>query len=380
MSARPPRDGAPGETAGETARKRGLSAGLDRIFRTSLVLVPVGVLLNLALSWYATDHSVLRSLVDRPRGYLVLAMVLALVPWLTNALRLLVWTRFISYPIRFRDTFRITLGAELASSVFPTSSGGEVFRWGMMVQKGITKGQAASIVSLGYLEDLVFFAIALPTAVVVSNAWELPVLRAVGGQVRGQALLSVAAVVGALFALGLLWRMMLAGRLGVRPRRKGLRTTARFRRRLRRTWHDFREVWKLVVERGKTRFLLTFLITAVQWSCRYSVATAVAYFLGARPDPVLFFLLQWVIFTAMLFVPTPGASGGAEAAFYLVYSALLPQGMIGIATAGWRLLTFYFQLTLGSILFTALNVSEARGRARERRRGAAVEGEGRAGG
>ena len=45
---------------------------------------------------------------------------------------------------------------------------------------------------------------------------------------------------------------------------------------------------------------------------------------------MLFFLLQWVIFTVMVFVPTPGASGGAEAAFLLVYSALLPVRIIGI--------------------------------------------------
>ncbi|HEU0052898.1 MAG TPA: lysylphosphatidylglycerol synthase transmembrane domain-containing protein [Longimicrobium sp.] len=350
--------------AGPAGAKGGFSARLDRIFRTSLVLVPFGVLLNLALSWFATDHSVLRSLGDLPRGYLYLALALALVPWFTNAIRLLVWTRFIGFPVTFRETFRITLGAELASSVFPTSSGGEVFRWGMMVQRGITKGQAASIVSLGYLEDLLFFALALPTAVVVSNAWELPVLRMLGRQFRGRALLGVPVVIALLFALGFVWRMLLAGRLGVRPRRRGLRLTARFRRRLRRTWNDFRGVWRLVAERGKTRFLFTFLVTALQWSCRYSVVTALCWFLGARPDPVLFFLLQWVIFTAMLFVPTPGASGGAEAAFYLVYSALLPSGIIGIATAGWRLLTFYVQLALGSVIFTSMNVLEARGERR----------------
>ena len=122
----------------------------------------------------------------------------------------------------------------------------------------------------------------------------------------------------------------------------------------------------MVLARGKTRFALTFVITAVQWSCRYSVATAVAYFLGAQVDPLLFFLLQWVIFTAMLFVPTPGASGGAEGAFAIVYSALLPPNTVGLATAIWRLLTFYFLLSLGSIIFMLFNIADARTRARRR--------------
>jgi hypothetical protein len=85
-------------------------------------------------------------------------------------------------------------------------------------------------------------------------------------------------------------------------------------------------------------------------------------------DPVLFFLLQWVIFTGMMFVPTPGASGGAEAMFYVVYQALLPAGLIGIVTALWRMLTFYLSLALGSVIFLAFNIADARTRVRQRRR------------
>jgi glycosyltransferase 2 family protein len=355
---------------GEPASGSRLTSGLDRVFRTALILVPFGVLLNLAISWQFTDRDVLLNLIHLPRGYLYLAMGLALVPWITNALRVLIWARFISHRLSFRDAFRITLGAELASSVFPTSSGGEVFRWGMMVQKGISKGQAASIVTLGYLEDLIFFAVAIPTAVVFSQAWNLPVLQYLGGQVAARQEAAVALLLMGLtfllFARTLL-RMWLVGRLGEGPRRTGLRFFARLRRRMRRTWDDFRSVHRLVIARGKSRFVLTFLITAVQWSCRYSVVTALAFYLGATVDPLLFFLLQWVIFTAMLFVPTPGASGGAEAFFLLVYSALLPGRIVGIATALWRMLTFYFLLAVGSVIFTSMNVADARTRARNRR-------------
>jgi glycosyltransferase 2 family protein len=347
-------------------KRGGLSRSLDRIFHTSLILVPIGVVANLGFAWFFTDRSFLRGLGDLDRRYLYLGIVLALVPWFTNALRLLVWTRFIGHRVSFRDTFRITLGAELASSIFPTSSGGEVFRWGMMVQRGVTKGEAASIVSLGYLEDLLFFATALPTAAILSRAWELPVVRMVGRQMRGDAAVSGMVVLTLLVGLGVVWRMVLRGRFGQKARRFGVRRTARTRRRLRRNARDFRQVWRLVLERGKARFALTFVITAVQWSCRYSVATAVAYFLGAQVDPLLFFLLQWVIFTAMLFIPTPGASGGAEGAFYLVYGALLPPNTVYLATAAWRLLTFYFLLSLGSIIFTLFNIADARTRARRR--------------
>ncbi|HEX6039888.1 lysylphosphatidylglycerol synthase transmembrane domain-containing protein [Longimicrobium sp.] len=353
--------------AGTSGEKPGLSRGLDRVLRTALFLVPFGVLGNLALSWFATDHDKLRELGRPDLRYLYLALFLALFPWVTNTLRLLIWARFIGHRVSFRDMFRVTLGAELSSSVFPTSSGGEVFRWGMMVQKGIPQGHAASIVTLGYIEDMAFFLVAIPVSVFLSRAWELPVLASMGRELQGQALVVIGIGIAAVLVVRLLFAAVLRGTLGQRPRAKGLRFTARLKRKFRRTWQDFRSVHRLVIRRGKSRFLLTFLITAVQWSCRYSVVTALAFFLGARVDPVLFFLLQWVIFTAMMFIPTPGATGGAEAAFYLVYEALLPAGLIGIATAGWRMLTFYVQLALGSIIFLAFNIADARTRARRRR-------------
>ncbi|HEV7587963.1 MAG TPA: lysylphosphatidylglycerol synthase transmembrane domain-containing protein [Longimicrobium sp.] len=353
------------------ARPRGL---LDRLFRSALILVPLGVLANLWWTWYATDHSVFAHLNRLPRQYLVLALALGLAPWVTNATRMWLWGRFLEVPLRWRDYLGVTLGSELASSVVPTSSGTEVMRWGILVRKGVPQGKSISIVTLCWLQDSLFFAAAIPAAVVLSRAWELPVLRAVGRQARGKVTLIVIVAVAALFALRLLWGAVLIGTLGEGPRRRGLRWTARVRRRLARTRADVREVRRLVVARGKGLFLLTWLITGVQWCCRYSVVTALAFFLApqAQVDPVLFFLLQWVVFTALNFVPTPGASGGAEAAFVLVYSALLPTSVIGIATAGWRFLTFYVQLALGSVIFTSLNLADARRAALLRRREAAA--------
>jgi glycosyltransferase 2 family protein len=93
--------------------------------------------------------------------------------------------------------------------------------------------------------------------------------------------------------------------------------------------------------RGRWWFAADAVAHGVQWGARYSVVSALALFLGVPFDPVLFWLLQWVVFTVMSFVPTPGATGGAEVAFTAVYATLLPSGVIGIATAAWRLFTFY---------------------------------------
>jgi glycosyltransferase 2 family protein len=335
---------------------------LDKLFRTSLILVPFGVLGNLALSWFGTGRGVLSEMAGRPIGWLVVAIVIALVPWFTNVARIIVWARFLKHPLGWRDATRIIIGAEISASVIPTSTGSEVIRLGMLMQCGLTAGQAASIVTLGYLEDLVFFLVALPVCLFWSSAYKLPALRGLTHQVHVNAPETLGISVLALLVLWGLWRLALAGRLGRGLRRRVRRITARTRGRIRRTWRDFADIYRRVISHGKLRFALTLSITALQWACRYSVATAFVYYLGYPVDPLLFFLLQWVIFTVMLFIPTPGASGGAEAAFLLVYSAVLPTRVIALVTAGWRFLTFYLPLGLGSLSFAAMNVQDARRR------------------
>jgi glycosyltransferase 2 family protein len=339
--------------------------GLDRIFRTTLFIVPIGVLGNLLFSYWTTEASFLASIAALPRGYLALAVALALLPWLTNALRLFIWARFLGQNLAFREAFQMTLAVDLGAAISPTAVGGTFFKWGMLVQRGMTPGAAASLTTLPVIEDAIFFALALPVAVVLTASWDLPIFRNLAdeiGENLGPALLAAGAIA---LLTWLAVRSILLGGLGVRTRDRSVKFLARTRRKLRTTWRDAREVFRLVSGGGKWRFALSFTLTTIQWIARYSVVTALVAFLGAPVQPVLFWLLQWVVFTLMTFIPTPGAAGGAEASFFFIYSAFVPSGVIGLATAGWRFLTFYLQLGLASILFFVVSRAGQRARVAE---------------
>jgi glycosyltransferase 2 family protein len=330
--------------------------GLAKLFRTTLIMIPIGVLGNIVFSLAVTDRALLASLHEFPRAYLALAIGLGLLPWLTNTLRLLIWARFLGHDLSFRESFQMTLAVDLGSAISPTAVGGGFFKWGMLVQRGVSPGTAASLTTFPIIEDGIFFAIALPVAVVMTASWDLPVFRLVAEQFRADAPVVLLSAAGIALLTWLAVRWILLGGLGHRTRQKGIQFLARARRKLRDTWRDARAVFRLIAVRGRWRFALSLSLTALQWSARYSVISALAAFLGAPVQPVLFWLLQWVVFTLMAFIPTPGATGGAEAAFYLIYSAFLPDRVIGIATAGWRFFTFYFQLGLASVLFFILNL------------------------
>lgn len=337
--------------------------GLDKLFRTAMIIIPIGVLGNIAFSLLVTDREILAALHEFPREYLLLAVALGLTPWVTNSLRVMIWTRFLGFRLRFREAFQMTLAVDLGSAVSPTAVGGGFFKWGMLVQRGVSPGAAASLATFPIIEDGIFFALALPVAIVLTESWDLPVFRMVAGEFQQNAMAMVLIAAAIAGATWLAARLTLRGGLGTRTQERSIRFIARTRRKARRTWRDAREVFQLIIARGKLWFMLSLLITAVQWIARYSVISALVAFLGAPVQPVLFWLLQWVVFTLMAFIPTPGAAGGAEAAFFLIYSALLPERVIGLATAGWRFLTFYLQLGLAALVFVALERWAGRRRA-----------------
>jgi glycosyltransferase 2 family protein len=314
--------------------------GFDKLFLAALIIIPIGVIGNIAFSVLVTERAVLASLAAFPRGYLALALVLGVVPWFTNALRLLIWTRFLGHPVRFLDTFRITLATDLGAAVSPTAVGGGFFKWGLLVQRGVSPGAAASLTTLAPLEDGLFFAIALPLAIFLTASWGHPVFETVAGQFRHNAppIILITLAIALLTWLAVGW--VLGGGLGRRTQRKGRRVFGRIQRSLSATWVDARQVYRLIRKDGKSRFVLSMSLTAIQWGARYSIISALVAFLGAPVQPVLFWLLQWVVFTLAAFIPTPGAAGGAEAAFFVIYSPFLPAAVIGLVTAGWRFFTY----------------------------------------
>jgi glycosyltransferase 2 family protein len=331
-----------------------MPGGLDKLLRTALIIIPIGVAGNIAFSLLVTDRTLLAGLADFPRHYLLIAVALGIVPWFTNALRLLIWTRFLGHPLRFRQAFNITLATDLGASVSPTAVGGGFFKWGLLVQRGVSPGAAASLTTLTPVEDGLFFAIAIPLAIVLTASWGHPVFAEVAIQLRASAVpvILITLAVAALTWLAVWW--VLGGGLGSRTQRRGRRVINRTRLSMRAAWVDARQVYRLIRTDGKSRFALSMTLTSIQWTARYSIITALVAFLGGPVQPVLFWLLQWVVFTLAAFIPTPGAAVGAEAAFFVIYSPFIPAGAIGIATAGWRFFTFYFQLGVAAVLYFLL--------------------------
>ena len=347
-----------------------------RLLRAAAWLIPLGVLVNVGATLLTTDFRYLRE-VGRVTPLAVSgALALALLPWVTQSLRIGIWTRFVGHPVRFRSGLRIAAGGVLGSAVTPTAVGGGTIRWALATRYGLPTGKAASLLAVEAVEDLVFFALAIPAALVLSQADEAgAVRRAATSPARGlddPVLWGLAAAAVGAAAVLVAGRLALRGRLGPAWRRRGLRAAAWLRRPLAKTWADVRSVLSLVARRGKGRFALSLSLTAVQWVARYSVATLVIVLIGGPLRPFLFWVLSWMTYALSSAVPTPGAAGAAEATFYVLHAPFLDAQRLVVATAAWRLLMFYAPALVAVVAFPALGAAERR--AGSPRLGAEAEG------
>lgn len=306
-----------------------------RALRFVVVAVVLGVAINVALTLLTKDRRSLEALEHIAPEYLALALALALVPWLMEALRLTVWARFFGRPFRVRDGLRCVLAGQVAQAIAPVAVGNAAAKTAMLVERGLTPAEAASTEGLSVVEDFLFFVAALPLAAVVTGAWRHPLVIGAGRAlaVTFTSPWVVAGLIAALLAAAavVLWLARRRGRL-----------------------FGFRDSLKLVWRRGTSRVALTVLIAAVHWSARYSVVAALALSLGVHENPVRLFFLQWFVFTMMTFVPLPGAAVGAESAFYLVYDGILPEWSLGVMTAAWRLFSFYLPVMIAAGLLLVL--------------------------
>lgn len=304
------------------------------------------------------------SLAEGLRGgnpwFLVCAVALGFIPWLMHAARIFLWTRVLGRPLNYRRCLNIVMGAEVASAITPTVAGGGYMKMAMLMEDGFSVGTSASLMLVGSLEDAVVFIFAIPVLLTLSAAWDHPYLRELAGLAAGSGRI-LAAVFGILILAAVsavLWR---------RTKKQGKTTRpedAPKSGRLMRMARDIASFFRLAGGKGLRILPCNLVLSAVQWGARYHIVTAWLAYLGVRTDPILFSIFQWLIYSAGMIVLTPGGSVGLEASFYMLYQNYVPEGTIGIATAGWRILSGYLQIAVGavSVFFSAVRKGGGRRR------------------
>jgi hypothetical protein len=318
------------------------------VVRRLLLFLPISVGISVIVALLTTGTGDLVRLEAFSFWLFAGAAGLRLVPWLSKAVRLTNWMHFLGHRFSLRSGLRISIMAELGMAITPTAVGGQPVKAGMLYQRGVSLGESTSLTTIQTVEDLTFYAIGLPLALtLVSFRARAALLRLLEQEAVGPRGILVAAGV----VLGLLLSGLLAARaFGVFPK---------IRHKLAAFGEEFKRLYAEVITRGKQRFAVNVAVAAVHWVSRYSVVAMLTLSLGHEVNFLNFLVLQWVLFAVMAFVPTPGATGGAEGLFVILFTGVLPREALGTILIGWRFLDFYFT-TIVALAFLGIERLRAR--------------------
>ncbi len=334
--------------------------GIHALLKRAVHLIPRGIAGTMLVLFFASTRFSLPVLSPLSAITLTLTALLAIVPWFTDSLRLFIWGRFLGARISYPEFIRVVIGGELGAAVSPPVIGGSAVKTALMARLGIPAGTALSLTLLAGIEDSIVFLILVPLALTVSSSWNLPFVQSGLSSLNVPLIGTVCGTIAAAVMILLLIRKYRVG--SPDPAIEICAETEdppRLRDKLQRGWRDFVLIFGLIAARGKARLALTLLISAFQWTCRYSVLTALVMSLGLPAQPLVFFSLQVILFAAMNAVPTPGAAGGTEALFSLLYRPFIPADSISVVMVGWRFLTFYLPAILGAVGFYAIGIGTA---------------------
>lgn len=319
------------------ATRRAITRGV-RIF---VLLAVVAAVLVIALT---ASRETLAGLTRVKWYWLVVTVALWFAAAGLDGLRLAVLSRAGEHPLTAFQAFQVIYIGYFMAAVTPFQVGGLPLQLYIMHRWGISPGKAsAMLIMRGILFYGLLFAVAPFVAIRLGAATALLKVLA--------AYIAVIVVAGTVLVLVSLvfpakleaWRE----RLAAKPH------PGRVRRWI--VWllgelHGFTDGLRLYLRgRNLGHLALATVLTVACMSSLFAMSATLLAGLGVHTEAWRAMGLNLLLCSVMLFVPTPGASGVAEAGAAGLYSLICPRYMLGVYVVLWRLFSFYLGAIAGGI-------------------------------
>lgn len=328
-----------------------------KILNRLILFVALGVGAHVAFVLSTTERSLLNYLGELSVLHLLTILVLIICPWLGYALRIRMWSAFLNEKISYGDAVRVVITADVASALSPTSVGGAPVKAALLLNRGYASGSVGFMLTYGVIEDIIFYT----TGIVLAGFFSSGLLTDIWLELYSFMAENINTISVIIFILAFYILMI---RMNAIPaylkithylpqRLKLLINKAKVK--LYNSIQGMKSNFTLVWQHGKLRMVFSFAVLLLQWMAKFSVLIVILHAFNIDFEAIQIYIRQWVIFVTMLFIPTPGASGGAEASFLLIFGKSIPSDIAYLVVSVWRLFTYYFILLMAAILYTLLS-------------------------
>ena len=355
MKPSPPASDNRGEPAIPAALSRNLTLGVG------LTLLALATLM--ATTWRPDSYRALAVLKGRP----LLAALAALAgSWALNALRAWLVSRSLGHPVPGWVAFRAVMAGSYVASLTPFAGGGGPVEALVLSQGGLPYPLAlASVTASGIVAQFVLLTAGLGVAFSPLPLPGLPVLRLALKWLLALYAVGLSGVVAALLRLEILAGPVdrLLGWLQRRAPRAA-RQLARWRARSRYFLTGTANGIRTLLQRRPAVVAALTLIYLGYYLLIFLVAPIIGVPMGLGLPAGVMVAAQFPLYLFAAAIPTPGASGGIEAAMAALVAPHLPLSAVGVFVTAWRVLTLYPSMAVGAV--AAISSLRAAGQSRSR--------------
>ena len=337
---------------------------LDKVITRLVIVISIGIVAHLIFLLLTNDRNVFQYLHEIELYYVFIILCLLPGNWIGHGARLVIWTHYLKNKISYKTGLKIAVYTELGQAITPTLIGGGPIKMALLIKNGLSTGKAGFLTLLGGVEDLIMYSTVFIVAFFYAREDVFKILNSIIDFILQE------------------WHFFFLGILGILILRFMLKRYSinlipeKYHEAWRKTKHDLGNSWnemidafKKVSKDGFGHLSLSLCFLALQWFSRFTVLIVLLTALDIDFKPFQVYIQQWIVYLTMIFIPTPGATGGAEATFFLLFEKQIPKDLLPLVTSTWRFFMYYMMLFTAVTLVQLFHIPTKKNEEQERLNG-----------
>ena len=307
--------------------KRNLIVRWFRIFLVVTVVSVIGVLV------FTTGRDTLQAFRNFAPLYFLLALLVTAAFYYFELLRIQVLGHAMGKPISLRAASEFYFGGCFLT-VVPTGVVGVPFQLYVLHRDGLNLGEAGNIIVMRAILNVLILPLLVPIILLEKEL------------LRGRFVVRAGSYVGIIVLLLVILFIVFL----FMPKRWSKGKFSRVYNEL----QKLRVAIKQTFTHGKLFFLLSFGTTLVARCAFFTIPYVLFKGLGVDPPFLTTFVIQIILSYLLLFIPTPGSTGVAEAGGFGFWRLICPAHLLGLYVVIWRFYTGLLAMIIGGILILRL--------------------------
>lgn len=252
--------------------------------------------------------------------------------------------------LSFLNAFRTTMVGQLFNNITPFASGGQPMQLYYLTQSSFQVGEASSILLMKFIVYQSALILYSSILLFVRYSFFSKQVNRLGYLVGLGFTVNLLVVIG-LFLIGFLplfTTKLCTGLISLLAKIRIIKNKEAMTQKAVANIDAFHDGFRQLMKQ-KDVLSASIAITLLQLTCMFIIPFCICMALGIQVSSIIS-MVAASSFVMMIsaFIPLPGASGGAEGSFYLLFGIfIMKPALTAVALILWRMITYYLPIVIG---------------------------------